>query len=190
MAKTNIIFMLLLGGCAVQTDPLEKSSITIFRKQSQSVAIVIHPPAISRVPQDTQFQWSPPAYPDSEKVDSYNLYYGTESGCYSNKVHLANITNGVTPGLLGGITYYVAVTDQDVDGGESDFSNEAIYTPPLVMDLRFAFDQPVTNVVLQASTDLVRWQDLGTVPTNGTWRVTADPNVPMVIYRSAAQTTP
>lgn len=178
-----VLLGLIFSGCStvkVQTPKI------VLVKQLQSV--IAPTGSINRVPQDVGFVWSPPPEPDASQVVAYNLYYGTESHCYRNKIHLDNVTNGVTPSLLGGITYYIAVTDQDVDGNESNFSKEANYTPPLVMDLMFAFDQPVSNVVLQVSPDLIQWQDFGAIPTNGVWRVTANPSAPVGFFRGKATT--
>ncbi len=58
----------------------------------------------------------------------YNLYYGTESGRYtqSRAVQNANQTNLELPVEPG--TYYLAMTAYDLSGNESDLSNEIIRT--------------------------------------------------------------
>lgn len=182
----SVLFILLVG-CASQVVPPEKYPVTLVQKQSRSEAIVIPPPPVTRVPQDVQLQWSPPAGPDASQVVSYNIYYGIEPDMWcANVLPVGNATNATVPGLVGGELYYFAVTDLGPDGGESDYSPIVPYVPHLVLDLMFAFNQPVTNVVLQASPDLIHWMDLGSIPTNGTWRVQFDTNNPTLIYRAYA----
>lgn len=185
------IFIILLVGCASRTITPAKNPVTLLQIQSRSEAIEIPPPAITRVPQNVYLRWVPPPEPDASQIASYNLYYATSPDfCGMSIIPLGNVTNSAVTDLVGGVQYYFAVTDISTNGYESDFSPVLPYVPRLVMDLMFAFNQPVTNVVLQASPDLIHWQDLGVIPTNGIWRVTADTNFPVMIYRSAATTIP
>jgi hypothetical protein len=62
-------------------------------------------------------------------VTGYNLYYGTSSRTYSQIVSVGNSTNATVSGLVVGTTYYFAATAYNASGAESDFSNEATYTP-------------------------------------------------------------
>lgn len=186
------IAFVIITGCASQIENPAKSPVTLVQRQSRSEAVVIPPtpPPVTRVPQDVQLQWSPPKEPDASQVVSYNIYYGFEPDMWCASVlPVGNVTNAVVPGLVGGAQYYFAVTDLGADGGESDYSPILPHTPKLVMDILFAFDQPVTNVVLQTSTDLIQWRDFGMIPTNGTWRVTADPSSPWIFYRGMGTTT-
>lgn len=99
--------------------------------------------------------WCPTVSTDS--VAYYSIYYGTGSPtnwtptvwdtnipcgaaiisegtnwcrCYSTNVNVGNNTSAVISGLCSGIIYYFAATVMGTDGTESDFSNEASYTPP------------------------------------------------------------
>jgi hypothetical protein len=63
-------------------------------------------------------------------VVSYNVYYGGESGAYTNETSFGEVTNAVISGLMAGATYYFAVTAVESDGIESVFSKEVDYTVP------------------------------------------------------------
>ncbi len=65
-------------------------------------------------------------------VLGYNVYYGAASGTYTNKVDAVNATSATISNLVEGVTYYFAVTAYNGVGLESDPSNEAIYTVPLL----------------------------------------------------------
>src|SRR5690349_16967665 len=60
-------------------------------------------------------------------LTGYNLYYGTSSGVYSNKVGVGKVTSySVT--LPNGGPYFFALTAVNAEGLESDFSTEATYS--------------------------------------------------------------
>ena len=63
-------------------------------------------------------------------VIGYNIYYGGESGVYTNEISVSNVTSAVIPGLVEGATYYFVVTAYDSFDDESLFSNEAGYLVP------------------------------------------------------------
>ena len=88
---------------------------------------------------DVTFSWDPP----TTNVDNtpltdlagYNLYYGTESGNYTDMVDVGCAVSCPEPtgseeetytisGLSDGVVYYFAVTAYDTAGNESDYSNE------------------------------------------------------------------
>jgi len=58
-------------------------------------------------------------------VTNYRLYYGTQSGVYTQHVDVGTLT-GVTISFLPGTTYYAAVTASN--GIESPYSNEISFT--------------------------------------------------------------
>lgn len=69
-------------------------------------------------------QWSSPGDP---RIQGYRVYYGTQSGQYSqNKGSgLSTTTTRYTVNnLIVGRTYYFAVTSFDSAGNESDYSAE------------------------------------------------------------------
>lgn len=82
--------------------------------------------------QSVLLTWDPSSAPD---VAGYKMYFGTQSQDYTNVVAVGNTTNATISGLVAGTTYYFAATTVDSDGDESDFSNEAIYTVPLVVPM-------------------------------------------------------
>ena len=58
----------------------------------------------------------------------YIVYYGTESGAYSESIDVGNTTQHTITGLQDGDTYYLAVTAYDVNNSESGYSAEVLYT--------------------------------------------------------------
>jgi hypothetical protein len=65
----------------------------------------------------------------STNVAGYRLYFGGESGNYTNSVDVAGAatTNGSIAGLQDHTTYYFAATAFDAVGTESFYSDEAIW---------------------------------------------------------------
>ncbi|MEA3547943.1 MAG: tandem-95 repeat protein [Thermodesulfobacteriota bacterium] len=83
---------------------------------------------------EVQFSWTP----NSEtNLAGYKIYYGTASRNYTEEIDVGNpgaVDNQIIYTLSGispGITYYYASTAYDVDGFESDYSDEAVWTCPL-----------------------------------------------------------
>jgi hypothetical protein len=58
----------------------------------------------------------------------YRLHYGLSSGNYHVILDVGNALSAALDGLEGGQTYYFAVTAYDIEGFESDFSNEVSTT--------------------------------------------------------------
>ena len=63
-------------------------------------------------------------------VAGYNVYYGGDSGAYTNEISAGNATNATISGLVQGTTYYFAATTYAVSGMESPFSSEISYLVP------------------------------------------------------------
>lgn len=93
------------------------------------------------------YSWKPPTTNvDGSKctdLAGYRLYWGKESGYYSQSMDVSACTGcpeptgmeeeiGCIAGLTPGATYYVAVTAYDTSGNESGYSNELvdIISPP------------------------------------------------------------
>ncbi len=187
-----------LSGCATSS-PHKTVSVPEIVSHYSLQSVVAPVGSITLVPKDVELVWLPSQDTETETVTSYRLYYDTETrfdndgtweSNYLNVVDVGLVTNFNLQALRGNTTYYFAATAVDQNGVESDLSEEAVYTTPFVMDLEFAFNQPVTNVVLQASTDLIQWQDFGVIPVNGVWRVTGHPETPVLFFRGKASTIP
>ena len=65
--------------------------------------------------------WNPSV--DSNAA-GYKIYFGIASHAYTNSVDVGNVTNAAITGLSANTTYYFAATTYDVDGDESDFSDD------------------------------------------------------------------
>ncbi|HEV2330189.1 MAG TPA: MucBP domain-containing protein, partial [Verrucomicrobiae bacterium] len=66
----------------------------------------------------------------SPNVVGYNIYYGTVSGSYSNKISTGSVTNLTVSGLAYGGTYYFAATAVNSAGIQSALSSEFSCTIP------------------------------------------------------------
>lgn len=68
-----------------------------------------------------------------DNAESYTVYYGTESGKYTNFVTVTSdvYSNYTIPNLTNGVTYYIVAT-ASVNGVESGYSNEVSATPSAV----------------------------------------------------------
>ncbi len=62
----------------------------------------------------------------------YKVYYDNTRGNYSNKVDVGNQTRYELTRLVSGQVYYIVATAYDSAGNESPFSNEVVYTVPVV----------------------------------------------------------
>ena len=137
-------------------------------------------------PYNLTFAWSASS---SSEVVGYNLYYGTISGIYTNKIPVGNLTTTTISGLSGGVSYYFATTAFSADGQESDFSNEVSYQQKLFgpkMQIASTSNGQFKLALvgsaggtydIEASQDLMSWLVIGTVTldTNGAVDFT-DPN--------------
>jgi hypothetical protein len=73
---------------------------------------------------DVSLAWDPST---SANISGYKVYVGNVSRTYNAPITLANQTTYTVTGLSAG-TWYFAVTAYDIDGNESDFSNEVSTT--------------------------------------------------------------
>lgn len=136
---------------------------------------------------------------DGYPVAGFNVYYGGESGVYTNSSAVGDTNSAIVTGLTPGAKYYFVVTVVDVQGNESAYSNEISFTMPLpspTLNLNLAPDGTVSlggsgvighTYEIQATTDFVTWAMLGTqtTATDGTIAfLDADsPNYPARFYR-------
>jgi hypothetical protein len=182
------ILAFAVGCTSINTPPAQPVHRTVTLFSNSEIAVPVA--GITRVPQSVGLEWDAPADAGPDEIASYNLYVANDPAIWDGSIiPLGNVTNYTVTGLVGGAQYYFAVTDVDTNGSESDFSDILGTTTHLVLDLSFAFEQPVANVTLQASPDLIHWGDLGMIPTNGTWRVFPDPSIPALFYRGMGATT-
>lgn len=70
---------------------------------------------------DITLEWDPNSEPD---IAGYKVYYGLQSGYYTNTIDVGNYTTCVISGLDSAKTYYFAATAYNTDGYESNYSNE------------------------------------------------------------------
>ncbi len=81
---------------------------------------------------DVTLTWDPPTTSADgtplTDLAGYNVYYGAESGNYSQSIDAGNVITYQVTNLTDGQTYYLSVTAYDTSGNESEYSNEYILT--------------------------------------------------------------
>lgn len=111
--------------------------------------------------QSVTFVWDPISDPSAV---GYNVYFGTASHVYTNKVSVGNVSTATVTGLVEGATYYFAACTYNAQNQESDLSDEIVYTVPLSVP-----GQPPVIVALTATnTAIVGQQVTFNVATSGT----------------------
>jgi len=95
-------------------------TLLVADAQSATFLFPVNPPA------QVSLAWD--RSPDASVI-SYNMYYGVGSRQYTNKTSIGNVTNSTVFLPARGPMYFFAVTASNSAGLESDFSNEATYTP-------------------------------------------------------------
>jgi len=63
-----------------------------------------------------------------DEIAGFKIYYGTESGTYTEVVDTGFAQNYTIDNLSAGATYYFAITCYDIHGNESGFSVEVSKT--------------------------------------------------------------
>jgi hypothetical protein len=113
-AVTALIFLLMISACSGGTSG--GSEAKIYSSQEH---LEWDPPA-------TRADGSPLSPAD---IQGYKVYYGTSSRSYSHGLPVGNVTSIMISDLNfpAGGTYYVAVTDYDANGSESDYSDELVF---------------------------------------------------------------
>jgi hypothetical protein len=61
-------------------------------------------------------------------ITNYTIWYGIQSGIYTNSVNVGTNTQGTVGNLVRGVTYFAAATATDNIGVTSPYSNEASVT--------------------------------------------------------------
>ena len=113
------------------------------------------------------------ANPESD-LGGYKLYYGTASQAYSDVINVGKDTQVTLNNLSQGVTYFFAVTAYDLQGAESDYSNEIDKT--VVRQYRLSVSKKgsgqgiVSGTGIDCGSDCNQWYDEGTPVT-----LTVDP---------------
>ena len=107
--------------------------------------------------------WDPS--PETNVV-AYYIYFGVESGVYTNRIEVGNTNSCQVCGLVEGVTYYFVVTSADADGLESDPSNEVAYLVPGLVRIQKQNNRPV-SVTFPVS--LGQWYELQATENLETW---------------------
>jgi hypothetical protein len=137
------------------------------------------------------------ASPDPTVV-GYNIYYGTSSGVYTNKINVGTNTVFAVNGLYAGTTYYFNITSYNAANVESAFNSEIPFVVPGVL----ALSQNPTNFAmrilfpvaagqsyqLQASSNLESWSNIWStsIQTTNEWLEYDEPvtnTIPKRFYR-------
>jgi hypothetical protein len=102
---------------------------------STLLSVFLFMPNIASAITNADFSWLPN---DEANLAGYKIYYGAVSGQYGQSVDVGSpgVINGTIQatisGLTEGVTYYFVATAYDADGFESDYSQEVIWTAPVV----------------------------------------------------------
>jgi len=95
---------------------------------SASVSVTTPPPSLSN---SAVLAWDAVTVPT---LSGYRIYFGTAPGTYLQSVgqgiSVGNVTTFTVMGLASGTRYYFAVTDFDIVGNESAYSNEVFKDIP------------------------------------------------------------
>jgi hypothetical protein len=112
--------------------------------------------------------WDPS--PD-DSVIKYNVYYGGNSGSYTNVVKVGNTNFATISGLTPGATYYFTATAENSEL-ESAFSNEASYTVPVVVETAppAVTSQPTSQSVMAGDNVTFTVGAISLVPMTFQWK--------------------
>jgi Fibronectin type III domain len=140
------------------------------------------------------------AVPDSGVI-GYRVHYGVASGIYEETLDVGNTTTATVKGLVGGLTYYIAVTAVGAGGLESEYSEEVRVVPGL-HGIRIGVNGAGARVLtvqglagreydIEATTDFKSWVRLSTVTVGEGGSVTfsdaAATRVPNRFYRTRSR---
>ena len=107
--------------------------------------------------------WDANTEPD---LGGYKLYYGTASQAYSQVIDVGKGTQVTVSNLNQGVTYFFAVTAYNLQGAESDYSNEihqsVLRQHRLTVNKRGSGDGLISGDGINCGADCNRWYDEGT----------------------------
>ncbi|MEA1901282.1 MAG: fibronectin type III domain-containing protein [Thermodesulfobacteriota bacterium] len=92
-----------------------------------ALALMLFIPSIS-IAAEVTLAWNP--NPDPEDIAGYKVYCGYSSGNYEINFNVGNQTTYTISGLESGRVYYFVLTAYNLEGNESDFSEEIVYSVP------------------------------------------------------------
>ena len=119
--------------------------------------------------QAVELLWTPST---NQTVAAYFVYYGTDSGFYTDSSYFPDLTGATINGLEGGETYYFAVVAAYADGTESDLSNEASCVVPLPSPFSL---QMQTYAGVDGQPDLIEINTTNAV--SGNWELDSSPDL-------------
>jgi hypothetical protein len=185
--KTFFIVVTAIDENLVESDP---SNEVIYQAPWRSLRL-------QSVSSGTTLQLAWNAHGDTNVI-GYYLHWGTESGTYSSRTNVGNVTAFTLAGLEEGKTFFIVVTAIDENLVESDPSNEVIYQVPVRRfqiqmvpqshGVLVAISIPVESerrYALEATEDFITWVSIWRklyVPSNRT-------EVVMEVIRSAPSDT-
>jgi hypothetical protein len=120
----------------------------------------------AKAQQAVELTWNPATTTDTNYlVTQYRVWYGTQSGVYTNSVLFGNTADVEVGGLQGGVTYYFTVQSMDLEGDVSPLSNEAVYSVPVL--------QPVglQTYMYYDSNGALNLEVYGAVSPSGNWYI-------------------
>lgn len=197
---------------AIPPLPVARQQVTVVAQQDNRVAMAMTPintnaaPAIniSEAFPSAPASLPPPkrgavtlawdASPDASVV-GYRVYYGTESGRYtqsatiSNAVGMATTFSARITGLDEGTRYYFAASAFDASGVESVLSNEAVGTTAHYINLRqFAYAVEAFGVYgktneIKMSTNLLSWWTVMTFVGDGSLKTYVHTNAAQAWFK-------
>jgi hypothetical protein len=110
--------------------------------------------------------WDANLEPD---LGGYKLYYGTASEAYTQVIDVGKNTQVTVSNLSQGVTYFFAVTAYNLQGAESDYSNEIQNTVlrqyRLTVTKRGSGDGIISGERINCGADCDQWYEEGTPVT-------------------------
>jgi len=180
--------LLLLTGCAASTAVDSSPKLVSITSRAEPL-VVIAPSAPVRIVDWQGFAWT---WAGNDPTVTFNLYYSSTSPhVYDQAIRDIPSLGCAVSNMVPGTTYYLAATAVDTNGNESDLSDQYVFVMSTNLEFGLVFDQAVTNVSVQSSTDLMTWSASNARQrTNGLWRVEVDPASPVEFYRGIGQVAP